>query len=251
LSLASESAPTDVLADLQYEFDQTTKIAYMQHVQAYGMPGGTGAGYLLFLKFLEAAMAQGMTQVSIGLGVDRASSTRNLESARAERDQNKITEANAQLAAVSHSLQPVREVYARCLVKARAKWLQKTAPSASSSKCFLTTACVVWRGLPYDCEELLVLRRFRDSYVCAIPGGPELIAHYSAVAPALVEAIAARSDSALFYERIYEAVRTAVGAIQSGAPAIAFDLYSRLVLDLDRELAADQELMDPIPGCAS
>ncbi|MGH3855690.1 MAG: CFI-box-CTERM domain-containing protein [Pseudonocardiaceae bacterium] len=67
--------------------------------------------------------------------------------------------------------------------------------------CFITTACVVSRGLADDCEELTVLRKLRDGYLSRLTGGPALVSHYYRVAPAIVSALDQREDKAEVYER--------------------------------------------------
>lgn len=60
------------------------------------------------------------------------------------------------------------------------------APSGSSGGCFLTTACCEVIGLPDDCLELTVLRRFRDSVLPTLPGGDAEIALYYLLAPVVL-----------------------------------------------------------------
>jgi hypothetical protein len=72
--------------------------------------------------------------------------------------------------------------------------------------CFISTACAHARNLPDDCEELQTLRTYRDTYLCARPGGDSLVAIYYAVAPAIVESIDARPDSREIYQGIYEEI---------------------------------------------
>lgn len=69
--------------------------------------------------------------------------------------------------------------------------------------CFVATACVGSRGLPDDCEELRLMRGFRDGYVAALPGGEALIKEYYEKAPRIVEAINGREDRTLVYEELY------------------------------------------------
>ena len=43
--------------------------------------------------------------------------------------------------------------------------------AGSSTGCFLTSACVEAMNLPDDCEELMILRKFRDTWLVKQPGG--------------------------------------------------------------------------------
>ncbi|QRN96955.1 hypothetical protein JRI60_49685 [Archangium violaceum] len=98
--------------------------------------------------------------------------------------------------------------------------------------CFLTTACVQARGLPDDCEELQVLRGFRDGYLRQLPGGPGLIQEYYALAPRIVERIHHRADARHIWEDVYATVRTAVEHVQRREPEAALRTYSALVKGL-------------------
>ena len=76
--------------------------------------------------------------------------------------------------------------------------------SASSEGCYLTSDCVRAMGLPDDCHELTVLRRFRDTYLKGIPGGAEEICEYYHIAPTIVAAIDQKNDRLAILRRIYE-----------------------------------------------
>jgi hypothetical protein len=56
-------------------------------------------------------------------------------------------------------------------------------------KCFLTTACVKYYGLPDDCKELTILRQFRDHYMKEFKEGRQAIQEYYHLAPKIVEEI--------------------------------------------------------------
>ena len=49
--------------------------------------------------------------------------------------------------------------------------------NGGSGGCYLTTACVVAKNLPDDCEELTALRNFRDTYLRNHENGEEDILH--------------------------------------------------------------------------
>ena len=44
--------------------------------------------------------------------------------------------------------------------------------------CFLTTACVQYAGLEDDCEELTIMRNFRDDYLLRQDSGKQLVEEY-------------------------------------------------------------------------
>jgi hypothetical protein len=66
---------------------------------------------------------------------------------------------------------------------------QQNSSSSQSGGCFLTTACCELVGLPDDCFELTVLRRFRDKALARMPGGTRDIALYYMLAPAMLQAL--------------------------------------------------------------
>lgn len=107
---------------------------------------------------------------------------------------------------------------------------------SDSGGCYLTTACVGARGLADDCEELTVLRNFRDAYVRRQPGGQEAIAHYYAVAPRIVEKISARRDAAQLFDALYvHVVSRCVALIKQGSYQQAYAVYAQNALDLEKE----------------
>ncbi len=103
----------------------------------------------------------------------------------------------------------------------------------SEGWCFLTTACVIARGLPDDCHELRTLRQFRDEYVVRTPGGIALVQSYYRIAPAII----ARIDAGNLPEQDYRAlwkdlVRPCVSLLERGRKTTALDRYAKVVTDL-------------------
>ena len=105
----------------------------------------------------------------------------------------------------------------------------------SSSGCFITTACVVAKGLPDNCEELTLLRAFRDNYVGKLPGGSAILDEYYKIAPEIVESINLDPDSAAIYNRIFNAVQDACELVRNHRYEEAFSLYSATVINLKAE----------------
>ncbi len=101
------------------------------------------------------------------------------------------------------------------------------------SGCFLSSACTEARALPDDCEELTILRRFRDEYVAVLPEGHDLLAHYARVAPAIVTRICELPERREIFEDIYsQLVAVAIELIEKGKRESALDLYRCYVLRL-------------------
>lgn len=96
----------------------------------------------------------------------------------------------------------------------------------SSGGCYLTSACVEARGLPDDCEELTILRRFRDEWLKNQPGGLEEVVEYYATAPGIVERINAQPNAKVIWNELYETlVAPCVQLIQAGEMERAHEQY--------------------------
>lgn len=112
-------------------------------------------------------------------------------------------------------------------------------PKKKNGKCFLTSACVVSRGLPDDCHELQVLRRFRDGYVLNLDGGERLVDEYYRVAPVIVDAIGQSEGSGRILGEIYEVVRECVAMIEDGEESSAMAAYRKMVDDLSKRYGVE------------
>lgn len=96
----------------------------------------------------------------------------------------------------------------------------------SSGGCYLTSACVVAKGLPDDCEELTVLRDFRDNWLKHQPGGLAEVAEYYAVAPQIVDNINGHHDAKEIWNRVFDdLVVPCVRCITDGRMEIAHSMY--------------------------
>ena len=79
-----------------------------------------------------------------------------------------------------------------------------SASGSGSEDCYLTSACVMARGLLDHCEELGTLRLFRDEYLARQPEGRAEIKQYYATAPRIVEAINRLPNHLEIWNRVYE-----------------------------------------------
>lgn len=94
------------------------------------------------------------------------------------------------------------------------------------SGCYLTTACMRAKSARFDdnCEELSILRKFRDTYVKDYH--PETIQEYYEKAPLIVKKIGEQDESQTIYVRMYrELVIGTLSLIKKGRNEEAFDLY--------------------------
>ncbi|MBQ8507349.1 MAG: hypothetical protein IJ466_07980 [Clostridia bacterium] len=102
--------------------------------------------------------------------------------------------------------------------------------------CYLTSACVEAMGLADDCNELTVLRGFRDSWLAKQPGGRETIDEYYRIAPPIVDAIHAAPNCAEVLRELYEAmIVPCVREIRAGKMESARELYAGWTRKLKKE----------------
>jgi len=101
--------------------------------------------------------------------------------------------------------------------------------------CFLTTACVAARGLPDDCEELTVLRAFRNTYLSETTAGRKLITRYYQIAPLIVARIIQQPNAQAVFDDIYSVIADCVKAIKTEHHDEGLQLYYRMVNSLESE----------------
>ena len=107
---------------------------------------------------------------------------------------------------------------------------------STSGGCFLTSACTEARGLPDNCEELTVLRAFRDGYMKSLPQGQADICQYYHIAPAIVEKIHALPNAKEIFDNIYtELVLPCVELIRAGKNEAAYAKYKDCVMLLQEK----------------
>lgn len=111
------------------------------------------------------------------------------------------------------------------------RWRGKRSDSGSSKKggCFITTAACEFKGLPDDCHELTMLRRFRDEQLLATAEGRALVKHYYGIAPAIAERLSGRPE----LESVWTTVIACVAAIEQGRFDKATRLYTAMVRELE------------------
>lgn len=115
--------------------------------------------------------------------------------------------------------------------------------SNKRSECFITTACAEARGLPDDCEQLRLLRLFREGYVRDLPDGAEVLAEYDEKAPRIVAAIGALPPSVAeaVWEWVFEQIEVAVTHIRQWRFDSAYRLYAEACMELEALLLRHPE----------
>jgi hypothetical protein len=106
--------------------------------------------------------------------------------------------------------------------------------STTKCRCYLSTAIMLALGKPDDCTELMMLRRFRDTYMALTPQRREEVAHYYRTAPALVARINNRLDSERIYEDIYRMhLVRALSALRAGQLLLAHHIYRTMADEIE------------------
>ena len=106
-----------------------------------------------------------------------------------------------------------------------------TGEVQSNGGCYLTSACMKHMQENFDdnCEELMILRWFRDIFVSR-----EDIDYYYDVAPLIVEAIDSDENSELVYDYIYDnIIDYCITEIEKGNYDLAYKRYKESVLSLE------------------
>lgn len=110
-----------------------------------------------------------------------------------------------------------------------------TGEVQSNGGCYLTSACMKNMQDDFDdnCEELRILRWFRDNFV-----SKEDIEHYYKTAPIIVEAIDELEDCNSIYRYIYNnVVKECVESIKKEDYKFAYSRYKSSILVLEEQFA--------------
>ena len=116
--------------------------------------------------------------------------------------------------------------------------------TSTNCGCYLTTACMRHKLEQFDdnCEELTILRWFRDNFV-----SKEDIEHYYESAPIIVEAIDKQENNDELYNYIYYNIISAcVDAIKKGDYEFTYNRYRSSILTLEEQFIKPQLEEKPI-----
>ena len=84
-----------------------------------------------------------------------------------------------------------------------------------------------------DCEELNLLRAYRDTYMMSRPEGAQLIHDYYDIAPSIVKHINRRSDCGVIYDDLWDRyISPCIDDIRSGRMQECLDTYSDMVREM-------------------
>lgn len=113
---------------------------------------------------------------------------------------NQIQSQNASLSALTS--QSISQIGANVSSSNQASQNIASSNASSGSFCFITTAICQSENKPDDCEELTVLRNFRDNYMMETSERKTMILEYYEKAPSIVARIDAREDRKAIYSFI-------------------------------------------------
>ncbi len=105
--------------------------------------------------------------------------------------------------------------------------------------CFLTTACVEMMGLPDNCEELTVLRAFRDQFLLNQPNGQNLFALYYHYSPLILAAIKRDEEEEEWLKTMYKTIGECVAAVKNGDNLHAYHTYCNEMVRLAERFIPD------------
>jgi hypothetical protein len=100
--------------------------------------------------------------------------------------------------------------------------------------CFLTAACCEAVGVPDDCFELTVLRRYRDQVLSRMPQGPREIADYYVIAPAILSSIRRNRSERELLRLYFSHILPCAVLAWLGARSLPRVLYTDMVTRLTR-----------------
>ena len=117
----------------------------------------------------------------------------------------------------------------------RPKPYKRKTRASKDDGCFLTTACVEYKGLPDNCFQLEILRKFRDSYVKALPGGAALLEEYYLKAPIIVKKLKNSNTHQEELLNLFNEINRAVNLIRQGKYQKAVQLYTSISKQLEKK----------------
>ena len=115
--------------------------------------------------------------------------------------------------------------------------------SGSGGGCYITTATVEHLGLADDCEELNILRKYRDKLVEEDPEFKKVVLEYYKIAPIIVEKISNSSNKNEILDSIYsEMVVPVIGLLKQGKINEAKECYLNTYNSLKYQYVEAQQL---------
>ncbi len=106
----------------------------------------------------------------------------------------------------------------------------KSIKVEESSNCIITTACTEALGFDDKCEELRILRNFRDKYLTKTHNGRRAVEIYYRIAPELLAILEGDPERDKLLRKIFRNyIRTSVSLIKKGKNKEAARIYVNLL----------------------
>lgn len=87
---------------------------------------------------------------------------------------------------------------------------------SGNSGCFLTTVCCEEKGLPDDCYELTMMRKYRDEVLKKTAYGQQIVKFYYEQAPRIVEQINNSDKKKEICDWIYSEIHSVIKQVNKG-----------------------------------
>lgn len=108
--------------------------------------------------------------------------------------------------------------------------------NTESDQCFISVACIKAKGLPSDCYELRILRKFRDEYVKNLFDGNEIVENYYDIASTIVNKINELPNTNEIFQDIYtDLVLESVFLIENNKNQQAFFYFKEFIDNLKKK----------------
>ncbi|MBR4318712.1 MAG: SEL1-like repeat protein, partial [Oscillospiraceae bacterium] len=125
------------------------------------------------------------------------------------------------------------EVYSRDYDYSERTSYSKTPSYYKRDSCFITTAAACSLRKGDDCEELNLLRKFRDEYICRSEEGQELVLEYYRIAPLILEKINQQPNPEMIYNLLWQTyILPSISCLKAGNFSEAQDIYITMVRKL-------------------
>jgi hypothetical protein len=213
-------------------------ITYATPSFIFGGQGSINGGYAFDLPLATVAAFnnQGLSYLQ-----ENSQNARGFFTANQEATSNALARTeNASIRLATSGFNSIRDVVRASIASnERMNWhnqieaTNRTAllPKPDSGFCFITTAICEIDGLPDDCEELTILRRFRDSFMMADEHKRELVVQYYNIAPDVVKALKKLPDNGKFSFGVLKDnyLLPAIEMVKSGDNEGALKTYTAMV----------------------
>ena len=104
------------------------------------------------------------------------------------------------------------------------------------NSCFISTAVCESLGKDDGCDELKILRNFRDQFVALMPDGKAEIEHYYKISPLILAEINCRDNRVEILHGINDMyLKKAIDSISLGDKQNAYEIYKRMVGELENQ----------------